>query len=127
MMSFFLAKKGRNMKINLANTTSRLHFMRLLFVTLILLFLSSYCSAALNTRLPNVDVNVTPQIIGSDLRPTARAPQNCSSCCVYGNQYYSEGALVEVNGRLLQCKEKSDMHTLSTRNIFIWNLIEENK
>ncbi|TQI80742.1 uncharacterized protein DUF1496 [Serratia fonticola] len=50
----------------------------------------------------NVDVvvPVSPEIWGSARNST---PPPCNRCCIYQNQNYSEGALLKVEGELLQC------------------------
>lgn len=65
----------------------------------------------------NVDVvvPVPPEIWGT-ARNTA-APPFCSRCCLYQNQNYSEGAILKVEGELLQCVR--DPNVLGT-NPLIW-------
>lgn len=42
---------------------------------------------------------------------------NCLRCCVYENRKYSEGAVLKVDGVVLQCVR--DKQTLGTNNL-IW-------
>jgi hypothetical protein len=46
---------------------------------------------------------------------------NCLRCCVYENRNYSEGAVVKVEGVILQCVR--DKQTLGTNNL-IWQLVK---
>ncbi|MBA0213605.1 DUF1496 domain-containing protein [Pectobacterium brasiliense] len=53
---------------------------------------------------------------------TVREQNNtCQQCCVYENRYYSEGAVVNIEGVVLQCVR--DKQTLGTNNL-IWQLVK---
>ncbi|MFC3395663.1 DUF1496 domain-containing protein [Brenneria rubrifaciens] len=47
---------------------------------------------------------------------------NCMRCCVYENRNYSEGAILKVEGALLQCVR--DKQTVGTNDL-IWQLIKQ--
>lgn len=66
---------------------------------------------------PQVEVNVPPEVFNSQ----GKNAQNCSQCCVYQNEYYSEGAVINTDGGLLQCLR--DEKTLST-NPLIWRRVK---
>jgi hypothetical protein len=51
----------------------------------------------------------------------AEQPAPCLSCCIYGNQSYSEGAIIKTEGILLQCVR--DKQVLST-NPLIWQRVQ---
>ncbi|MCS3408485.1 YnjH family protein [Serratia sp. AKBS12] len=61
------------------------------------------CSAKVHAHRGDVDVQlpVSPEIWGT--AKSAPAPQPCAQCCVYQDQNYSQGALLKVEGELLQC------------------------
>ncbi|PWC10311.1 DUF1496 domain-containing protein [Brenneria corticis] len=46
---------------------------------------------------------------------------NCMRCCVYENRNYTEGAVLKVDGVILQCVR--DKQTLGTNNL-IWQPIK---
>ncbi|RLM26861.1 hypothetical protein BIY29_04405 [Brenneria alni] len=47
---------------------------------------------------------------------------NCMRCCVYENRNYSEGAVLKVDGVILQCVR--DKQTVGT-NTLIWQPIKQ--
>lgn len=51
----------------------------------------------------------------------AEQPAPCLQCCIYGNQSYSEGAIIKTEGILLQCTR--DNQVLST-NPLIWQRVK---
>ena len=63
----------------------------------------------------DVLVPVAPEIWGAAKSTSAPAP--CSRCCVYQDKNYSEGALLKVEGELLQCQ--SDKTRVGTQPL-IW-------
>lgn len=48
--------------------------------------------------------------------------QPCARCCTYGNQSYTEGAVIKKEGVLLQCTR--DKASLGTHNL-IWQIVRE--
>lgn len=66
---------------------------------------------------PQVEVNVPPEVFSTQ----GQQVQNCSQCCVYQNEYYSEGAVINTDGGLLQCQR--DEKTIST-NPLIWHRVK---
>lgn len=66
---------------------------------------------------PQVEVNVPPEVFSTQ----GQQRQNCSQCCVYQNEYYSEGAVIKTDGVLLQCQR--DEKTIST-NPLIWQRVK---
>lgn len=67
---------------------------------------------------PDVDVTVPPEVFNSQ-RPRAAS---CNQCCIYQDQYYSEGSVVKADGGiLLQCQR--DEKTLST-NPLVWRRVK---
>ncbi|MTH46854.1 YnjH family protein [Intestinirhabdus alba] len=66
---------------------------------------------------PDVEVNVPPEAFhtgGQRARP-------CARCCLYQDQNYSEGAVIKVEGVLLQCQR--DAQSLST-NPLLWRRVK---
>lgn len=51
-----------------------------------------------NSR-PDIQVNVPPEVFST----RGQSSQPCIQCCVYGIKY-SEGAVIKVEGVLLQCQ-----------------------
>ncbi|PLY37629.1 MULTISPECIES: YnjH family protein [Pectobacterium] len=92
--------------------------------------LVSLCVASVMLVLPalaqanrggaDIVVPVPPEVWGAG---TAVREQNnnCLRCCVYENRNYSEGAVVKVEGVILQCVR--DKQTLGTNNL-IWQLVK---
>lgn len=92
--------------------------------------LVSLCFASMMLVLPtlaqanrggtDIVVPVPPEVWGAGT--TVREQSNtCQQCCVYENRYYSEGAVVKVEGVVLQCVR--DKQTLGTNNL-IWQLVK---
>ncbi|MEQ9919906.1 DUF1496 domain-containing protein [Pectobacterium brasiliense] len=92
--------------------------------------LVSLCFASMMLVLPtlaqanragtDIVVPVPPEVWGAGT--TVREQNNtCQQCCVYENRYYSEGAVVKVEGVVLQCVR--DKQTLGTNNL-IWQLVK---
>ncbi len=48
--------------------------------------------------------------------------QPCARCCTYGNQSFTEGAVIKKEGVLLQCSR--DKASLGTNNL-IWQIVRE--
>lgn len=72
-------------------------------------------SAAAVANRGNVEVvvPVSPEIWGK----TAASAPPCGRCCIYQSQNYSEGAVVKVEGVLLQCAR--DPNVVGT-NPLVW-------
>lgn len=82
------------------------------------IFALSCTSALADQRIrPDVEVNVPPEVFSS----SGQRAQPCNQCCVYQDQYYSEGAVIKTEGVLLQCQR--DEKTLST-NPLIWRRVK---
>ncbi|MBN3044631.1 MULTISPECIES: DUF1496 domain-containing protein [Pectobacterium] len=92
--------------------------------------LVSLCFASMMLVLPtlaqanrggtDIVVPVPPEVWGAGT--TVREQNNtCQKCCVYENRYYSEGAVVNIEGVVLQCVR--DKQTLGTNNL-IWQLVK---
>ncbi|MFI8416945.1 DUF1496 domain-containing protein [Serratia sp. NPDC078593] len=77
------------------------------------------CSAAANAHRSDVDVvlPVSPEIWGAAKGTAAVAPQPCQRCCTYQSQTYSEGAVLKVEGEILQCTRDS---TVVGTNPLVW-------
>lgn len=69
--------------------------------------------------LPDVQVNVPPEVFSSGGQQNT---QPCNQCCVYQNQNYTEGAVIKAEGVLLQCQR--DERTIST-NPLVWRRVKE--
>lgn len=72
---------------------------------------------AVAQRAPEVKLDVPAEVF-------ARGGQKalpCSRCCVYDNSSYSEGAIIKVEGTLLQCQREAG--TTGT-NPLIWQRIK---
>ena len=67
-------------------------------------------------RQPNVEVNVPPEVFNSGGQTT----QPCQQCCIYQNQNYSEGAVIKMEGILLQCQR--DPNVMGT-NPLMWRRV----
>ena len=68
-------------------------------------------------RQPNVEVNVPPEVFNSGGQ-TQQQP--CQQCCIYQNQNYSEGAVIKMEGILLQCQRDPNVmgtHPLMWRRV----------
>ena len=75
-------------------------------------------SAHADRHYPGVEVDVPPEVFASGER---QAPP-CSQCCIYENINYSEGAVIKVEGLLLQCQR--DERAIST-NPLVWRRVKE--
>lgn len=64
--------------------------------------------AAANRGGIDVVVPVSPGVITGTGNVTHSVPP-CSRCCVYQNQYYSEGAVVNAEGVILQCRQNENV------------------
>ncbi|KHT14972.1 YnjH family protein [Pectobacterium brasiliense] len=93
--------------------------------------LVSLCFASVMLVLPtlaqanrggtDIVVPVPPEVWGAGT--TVREQNNtCLRCCVYENRNYSEGAVLKVEGVILQCVR--DKQTLGTNNL-IWQLVKQ--
>ncbi|EOF5432384.1 YnjH family protein [Salmonella enterica] len=69
-----------------------------------------------NSR-PDIQVNVPPEVFST----RGQSSQPCIQCCVYQAQNYSEGAVIKVEGVLLQCQR--DEKTIST-NPLVWRRVK---
>lgn len=67
---------------------------------------------------PDVQVNVPPEVFSSGGQQN---PPPCNQCCIYEGRNYSEGAVVKMEGVLLQCGR--DERTIST-NPLAWRRIK---
>ncbi|HFZ8995986.1 TPA: DUF1496 domain-containing protein [Citrobacter freundii] len=76
----------------------------------------SLAAQANQTYRPDVEVNVPAEMFSSAGQQT----QPCSQCCVYQDENYSEGAVIKVEGILLQCQR--DDKTLSTHPL-LWRRV----
>lgn len=76
-----------------------------------------FCSAA--QARPQVEVNVPPEVFSNN--NSNQRVQQCTQCCIYENQNYSEGAVVKVEGVLLQCQR--DERAIST-NPLVWRRVK---
>ncbi|CAM3625423.1 YnjH family protein [Salmonella enterica] len=65
---------------------------------------------------PDIQVNVPPEVFST----RGQSSQPCIQCCVYLDQNYSEGAVIKVEGVLLQCQR--DEKTIST-NPLVWRRV----
>lgn len=79
--------------------------------------LALFCSAA--QARPQVEVNVPPEVFSNN--NSNQRVQQCTQCCIYENQNYSEGAVVKVEGVLLQCQR--DERAIST-NPLVWRRVK---
>nr|WP_082144056.1 YnjH family protein [Franconibacter helveticus] len=92
-----------------------------------LLLLSGLCAAAERYHSgsggypdesypPDIGVAVPPEVFSSG----GHRPPPCNQCCIYQDQNYSEGAVVNADGIVLQCQR--DEKTLST-NPLVWRRV----
>ncbi|WP_312686792.1 DUF1496 domain-containing protein [Kosakonia sp.] len=68
---------------------------------------------------PGIEVNVPAEVFSSGGQTQTTQP--CMQCCVYGNQNYTEGAVIKTEGVLLQCQR--DEKALST-NPLVWRRVK---
>ncbi|EBS6868945.1 DUF1496 domain-containing protein [Salmonella enterica] len=66
---------------------------------------------------PDIQVNVPPEVFSMH----GQSSQPCIQCCVYQDQNYSEGAVIKVEGVVLQCQR--DEKTIST-NPLVWRRVK---
>lgn len=66
---------------------------------------------------PDIQVNVPPEVFSTH----GQSSQPCIQCCVYQDQNYSEGAVIKVEGVVLQCQR--DEKTIST-NPLVWRRVK---
>ncbi|WPM85854.1 DUF1496 domain-containing protein [Apirhabdus apintestini] len=71
------------------------------FTTLALCALSLSGAQATQIVHPRIDVDVPPEAFA----PSQRHATSCLRCCVYQDRYYSEGAVIKMEGVLLQCRK----------------------
>ncbi|EAR0000938.1 DUF1496 domain-containing protein [Salmonella enterica subsp. diarizonae] len=69
-----------------------------------------------NSR-PDIQVNVPPEVFSTH----GQSSQPCIQCCVDQDQNYSEGAVIKVEGVVLQCQR--DEKTIST-NPLVWRRVK---
>ncbi|KYQ96180.1 hypothetical protein AWY96_22825 [Serratia plymuthica] len=75
-------------------------------------------AAAANRGDVDVVLPVAPEIWGTAKDAAGQpAAQPCSRCCIYQDQHYSEGAVLKVEGEVLQCTR--DPNVVGT-NPLIW-------
>lgn len=84
---------------------------------LIAALLLASAGANADRHFPGVEVDVPPEVFTHGGQRT----QACSACCIYENKNYSEGAVLKVEGVLLQCQR--DSHTVST-NPLVWRRVK---
>lgn len=65
----------------------------------------------------DIQVNVPPEVFSTH----GQSSQPCIQCCVYQDQNYSEGAVIKVEGVVLQCQR--DEKTIST-NPLVWRRVK---
>ena len=80
--------------------------------------LALFCSAV--QARPQVEVNVPPEVFSNN--NSSQRVQQCTQCCIYENQNYSEGAVVKADGILLQCQR--DERAIST-NPLVWRRVKQ--
>lgn len=91
---------------------------RFTWVAAALLMVAAGGAQANRTPSPDIQVNVPEEVFSTGDQTQT---QPCIQCCVYGNQNYSEGAVIKTEGILLQCQR--DEHTLST-NPLVWRRVK---
>lgn len=74
-------------------------------------------SAHADRHFPGVEVDVPAEVFNSG----DRRAQPCNQCCIYENKNYSEGAVINVEGLLLQCQRDDRM--IST-NPLAWRRVK---
>ncbi|AXF75724.1 YnjH family protein [Erwinia tracheiphila] len=67
-----------------------------------------------------VVVDMPPQAWTQGQSNTSQPP--CQRCCTYENRSYTEGAVVKMEGVLLQCVR--DEHSYGTNNL-VWKLLKQ--
>ncbi|WP_437890089.1 DUF1496 domain-containing protein [Phytobacter sp. V91] len=91
---------------------------RLQWVMVGLLMVASAGVQANRQISPDVQVNVPAEVFSSGGQQTA---PSCNQCCIYEGRNYSEGAVVKMEGVLLQCGR--DERTISTHPL-AWRRIK---
>ena len=75
-------------------------------------------AAAANRGDVDVVLPGAPEIWGAAKNAAAQpAAQPCSRCCIYQDQNYSEGAVLKIEGEMLQCTR--DPNVVGT-NPLVW-------
>ncbi len=77
--------------------------------------------AAANRGGIDVVVPVSPGLTTGTGNAAPSVPP-CSRCCVYQNQYYSEGAVVNAEGVVLQCRQNENV--TGTNNLR-WEILKK--
>lgn len=65
---------------------------------------------------PDIGVSVPPEVFSSG----GQRPQPCNRCCIYQDRNFSEGAVINADGIVLQCQR--DEKALST-NPLVWRRV----
>ncbi|HCL5344304.1 TPA: YnjH family protein [Salmonella enterica] len=90
--------------------------MRRSLVVAVLAVMPMVALANQNSR-PDIQVNVPLEVFST----RGQSSQPCIQCCVYRDQNYSEGAVIKVEGVVLQCQR--DDKTIST-NPLVWRRVK---
>ena len=72
--------------------------------------------AVANRQDVDVVLPISPDIWGKNAH-TQAVVQPCNRCCIYQDQNYSEGAVLKIDGEMLQCAR--DHNVVSTHPL-IW-------
>lgn len=80
-------------------------------------FVSLSVGGQVESWRPDVDVQLPSEVFNSGRQ---RVPP-CQQCCIWRDQNYSQGAIIKVEGILLQCQR--DDKTLGS-NPLIWQRIK---
>lgn len=86
-------------------------------VAMIFALMMALPAAAAERLRPDVEVNVPAEVFSSG----GQRAQDCNQCCVYQDRNYSQGAVIKVEGLLLQCQR--DDKTLSTHPL-VWRRVQ---
>lgn len=81
------------------------------------MFLLLSTAAQADRIRPDVEVNVPPEVFST----SGQRAQPCNQCCIYQDQNYSEGAVINAGGVLLQCQR--DERTISTDPL-VWRRVK---
>ncbi len=81
------------------------------------MFLLLSTAAQADRIRPDVEVNVPPEVFST----SGQRAQPCNQCCIYQDQNYSEGAVINAVGVLLQCQR--DERTISTDPL-VWRRVK---
>ncbi|MBJ7220728.1 MULTISPECIES: DUF1496 domain-containing protein [unclassified Brenneria] len=90
------------------------------FISAAVLTLSATVQANPNRGATDIVVPVPAEAWGAG--SATRGQNNCMRCCVYENRNYSEGAVLKIDGVILQCVR--DKQTLGTNNL-IWQPLKQ--